>query len=130
MFTAVGGALGGLVSPDGSAGTSEYTPATLRRIVVDAIRDNPTKFDANFLGAAPSQYCERMLDGMWGGGIELSILSDLFRLEIYSVDVKTGKVYQFGEQQGYDEFCVVMYSGIHVSYIEPLLMSCVTRRVC
>jgi ubiquitin thioesterase OTU1 len=119
MFTAVGGALRGLVPPGGaSSGASEYTPSTLRRIVVDAIRDNPTKFDVNFLGASPSRYCERMLGGMWGGGIELSILSELFCLEIYSIDVKTGKAYQFGEQQGYEEFCVVIYSGVHVSPAE------------
>ncbi|KAJ8124451.1 hypothetical protein O1611_g9188 [Lasiodiplodia mahajangana] len=50
---------------------------------------------------------------MWGGGIELSILSEIFRVEICSVDVQTGKAYHFGEQQDYDEFCVVIYSGVH-----------------
>ncbi|TGJ86241.1 hypothetical protein E0Z10_g2541 [Xylaria hypoxylon] len=112
MFTAVGGALGGLV-PLGSSGTDEYTPAVLRRIVVNAIRENPFRFDANFLGARPEAYCGRLLNGMWGGGIELSILSEIFRVEICSVDVKTGKAYHFGEQQDYDEFCVVIYSGVH-----------------
>lgn len=114
MFSAVGGALGGLVPPGASSGTNEYTPATLRRIVVDAIRKDPLRFDANFLGADPDRYCHRLLDGMWGGGIELSILSEIFRVEICSVDVQTGKAYHFGEQQDYDELCVVIYSGIHV----------------
>ncbi|KAI1147361.1 hypothetical protein F4825DRAFT_437620 [Nemania diffusa] len=113
MFTAVGGALGGLVPLGASSGTSEYTPATLRRIVVDAIRESPFRFDANFLGARPDRYCDRLLDGMWGGGIELSILSDIFRVEICSVDVQTSKAYHFGEQQEYDQFCVVIYSGVH-----------------
>ncbi|KAI2634543.1 hypothetical protein GGS21DRAFT_107789 [Xylaria nigripes] len=112
MFTAVGGALGGLV-PAGASFATNYTPGVLRRMVVEAIRNDPIKFGPNFLGAHPNKYCERMLGGMWGGGIELSILSDIFRIEIYSIDVKSGKVYQFGEQQGYKEFCVLIYSGVH-----------------
>ncbi|KAI3328611.1 hypothetical protein F4824DRAFT_403565 [Ustulina deusta] len=113
MFTAVGGALGGLVPLNASSRGNEYNPAVLRRIVVDAIRENPFRFDANFLGARPETYCDRLFSGMWGGGIELSILSEIFRVEICSVDVKTGKAYHFGEQQGYEEFCVVIYSGVH-----------------
>ncbi|RWA07099.1 hypothetical protein EKO27_g7999 [Xylaria grammica] len=113
MFTAVGGALGGLVPLGASSGTNDYTPAVLRRIVVSAIRENPFKYDANFLGARPETYCSRLLNGMWGGGIELSILAEIFRVEICSVDVKTGKAYHFGEQQDYEEFCVVIYSGVH-----------------
>ncbi|KAI0542465.1 hypothetical protein GGR58DRAFT_452413 [Xylaria digitata] len=113
MFTAVGGALGGLVPLGASSSTNEYTPAALRRLVVNTIRENPFRFDVNFLGARPETYCSRLLNGMWGGGIELSILSEIFRVEICSVDVKTGKAYHFGEQQGYKEFCVVIYSGVH-----------------
>ncbi|KAI1117826.1 hypothetical protein F5Y14DRAFT_402104 [Nemania sp. NC0429] len=113
MFSAVGGALGGLIPLGASSGSNEYTPATLRRMVVDAIREDPLRFDANFLGDPPDKYCRRLLDGMWGGGIELSILSEIFRVEIRSVDVQTGTAYHFGEQQDYDEFCIVIYSGIH-----------------
>ncbi|KAI0424895.1 hypothetical protein F5Y09DRAFT_124248 [Xylaria sp. FL1042] len=113
MFTAVGGALGGLVPLGASSRTDEHTPAALRRLVVGAIRENPVRFDANFLGARPDTYCDRLFSGMWGGGIELSILSEIFRVEICSVDVKTGKAYHFGEQQGFEEFCVVIYSGVH-----------------
>ncbi|KAI0803426.1 hypothetical protein GGR55DRAFT_662549 [Xylaria sp. FL0064] len=113
MFTAVGGALGGLVPLGASPRADGYTPAALRRLVVDAIHENPVKYDANFLGARPDTYCDRLSSGMWGGGIELSILSEIFRVEICSVDVKTGKAYHFGEQQGYEEFCVVIYSGVH-----------------
>ncbi|KAI1419180.1 hypothetical protein F5Y12DRAFT_779229 [Xylaria sp. FL1777] len=113
MFTAVGGALGGLVPLGEPPRADEYTPTALRRIVVDAIRENPSRFDANFLGARPETYCDRLFSGMWGGGIELSILSEIFRVEICSVDVKTGKAYHFGEQQDYEQFCVVIYSGVH-----------------
>ncbi|KAJ3560330.1 hypothetical protein NPX13_g9340 [Xylaria arbuscula] len=98
---------------DGDYPMSVYTPATLRRMAVDVIRENPFRFDENFLGARPEKYCDRLLSGMWGGGIELSILSEIFRIEICSVDVKTGTAYHFGEQQGYEEFCVVVYSGVH-----------------
>jgi len=116
MFTAVGGALGGLVPLGASSGVvAEWTPAALRRLVVDTIRADPVKYNANFLGLTPDKYCNNLLGGMWGGAIELSILSELFSLEIYSVDVKTGKAYQFGEQRNYEQFAVVIYSGIHVS---------------
>ncbi|KAI1739035.1 hypothetical protein F4680DRAFT_423682 [Xylaria scruposa] len=113
MFTAVGGALGGLVAIGASSDTQQWTPAALRRIVVDAIRREPARFDANFLGAKPDRYCDRLLSGMWGGGIELSIMSEIFGIEICSVDVQTGKAYHFGEGQDYEEFCVVIYSGVH-----------------
>ncbi|KAI0857557.1 hypothetical protein F4860DRAFT_489200 [Xylaria cubensis] len=113
MFTAVGGALGGLVAIGASSDTQQWTPAALRRIVVDAIRREPARFDANFLGAQPDRYCDRLLSGMWGGGIELSIMSEIFGIEICSVDVQTGKAYHFGEGQDYEEFCVVIYSGVH-----------------
>ncbi|KAI0404052.1 hypothetical protein F4802DRAFT_262377 [Xylaria palmicola] len=113
MFTAVGGALGGLLPRGAPSATDEYAPAALRRLVVAAIREDPVRFDANFLGAPPERYCDRLLAGMWGGGIELSVLSDIFRVEICSVDVQTGKAYHFGEQQDYPEFCVVIYSGVH-----------------
>ncbi|KAI1288815.1 hypothetical protein F5Y03DRAFT_379142 [Xylaria venustula] len=113
MFSAVCGALGGLVPLGASLGADQYTPADLRTIVVDTIRENPVRFDANFLGASPEAYCYRLTSGMWGGGIELSILSEIFRVEICSVDVKTGKAYHFGEEQNYEEFCVVIYSGVH-----------------
>ncbi|KAI0969083.1 hypothetical protein F4678DRAFT_440895 [Xylaria arbuscula] len=113
MFSAVCGALGGLVPPGASPGAGQYTPTALRGIVVKTICENPVRFDANFLGASPQAYCYRLASGMWGGGIELSILSEYFRVEICSVDVKTGKAYHFGEEQNYEEFCVVIYSGVH-----------------
>ncbi|KAI0206025.1 hypothetical protein F4808DRAFT_189205 [Astrocystis sublimbata] len=121
MFTAVGGALGGLTAVGASSGTEQWTPAALRRIVVDAIRREPIRFDANFLGAEPNRYCDRISSGMWGGGIELSILSEIFGVEICSVDVKTGKTYHFGEGQEYEEFCVVMYSGVHYDRVAEAL---------
>ncbi|KAI1826576.1 hypothetical protein F4861DRAFT_66237 [Xylaria intraflava] len=116
MFTAVAGALGGL-APAGGVPAANYTPGVLRHIVVSTILGNPIAFNADFLGANPNRYCERIRDGMWGGGIELSILSEAFRIEIHSIDVKTGKSYQFGEQRGYEEFCVLIYSGVHYDRI-------------
>ena len=67
-------------------------------MVDDFIRDNPSTSDETFPGPRPERYCDRLLNGMWGGGIELSILSEIFKVEICSVDVKTGTAYRFGEQ--------------------------------
>ncbi|KAI0394469.1 hypothetical protein F5Y17DRAFT_427970 [Xylariaceae sp. FL0594] len=132
MFTAVGGALGGMAPVNGasfssgsgghSGSVAEWTPAALRSLVANTILADPVKYNANFLGMSPDRYCNNLLGGMWGGAIELSILSELFSLEIYSVDVQTGKVYQFGEQRDYGQFAVVIYSGIHYDRVAEATM--------
>lgn len=50
----------------------------------------------------------------WGGAIELSIFSKHFRVEIDSIDVATGVVHRFGEDEGYPQRCIVIYSGMLV----------------
>ncbi|KAI1501540.1 hypothetical protein F5X99DRAFT_382248 [Biscogniauxia marginata] len=117
LFTAVGGALRGLEPyPDG------YTPETLRRMVVDHIRANPGKFNAVVLEMSPSEYCARMLrPDVWGGAIELGIISEIFRLEICAVDVKTGSVIRYGEGQ-HDMRCILVYSNIHYDRIAEIFV--------
>ncbi|KAI0150658.1 hypothetical protein GGR57DRAFT_472287 [Xylariaceae sp. FL1272] len=119
MFTAVSGALQGLLHPGGSA---DYTPATLRRIVTDHIRAHPVDFNAITLEKNPDAYCENMLrPGVWGGAIELGILAEVFRLEICTIDIANGNQYTFGEQKNYDQFCIIAYSGIHYDRVTEVL---------
>ncbi|KAJ1324334.1 ubiquitin thioesterase OTU1 [Microdochium nivale] len=119
LFTAVGGALRGL--PPSSP--KEYTPETLRRLVVEHIRSNPAKYTKVVLEAEPAAYCARMLRrDTWGGAIELGIISEVFELEICSVDVKTNNVYRYGEGSGYRQRCILVYSNIHYDRIAESLV--------
>lgn len=53
----------------------------------------------------------------WGGGIEVSILSSLHRLEIGVVDVLTGRIDRFGEDKAYSHRILLLYDGIHYDCI-------------
>jgi len=78
MFTAFGGVI------------QRADPApTLRREVGEYILAHPDKFDKVVLEMEPQRYAQTMLSpDRWGGAIELSILSDIYDIEICSVDVK------------------------------------------
>lgn len=101
MFTAFGGAVG-----------LENPSKALRDQVADYIINHPNEYDEVILGEKPDRYISRMrrMD-TWGGAIELSILSDIYNLEICSVDVKSLRVDRFGE--GKANRIIIMYSGIH-----------------
>ncbi|KUI59451.1 Putative ubiquitin thioesterase otu1 [Cytospora mali] len=105
MFTAFGGVL------------QRADPApTLRREVAQYILAHPEKFDRVVLEMEPQRYAQIMQSpDRWGGAIELSILSDIYDIEICSVDVKTQRVDRYGE--GKSTRCLLLYSGIHYDRI-------------
>ncbi|KAI1090592.1 OTU-domain-containing protein [Rostrohypoxylon terebratum] len=119
LFNAVGGALHGYgTNPD-----QTFDAKTLRRIVVEHILANPEKYSAVILGKNPETYCNTMLDPeTWGGDIELSVLSEVFRIEISVVDVKTGTLYRIGEGNGYEMRCVVVYSNVHYDRVVEIFV--------
>ncbi|KAI0879835.1 OTU-domain-containing protein [Annulohypoxylon maeteangense] len=119
LFTAVGGALRGFRSdPD-----QLFSAEALRRIVVDHIHANPEKYTAVILGKSPQAYCNNMLrPDVWGGDIELSVISEVFQLEISVVDVKTGNVYRIGQGNGYEMRCVIVYSNIHYDRVAEIFV--------
>lgn len=105
MFTAFGGVLQ----------RADPAPA-LRREVADYILSHPTKYTAVVLEMEPARYASTIQDPQrWGGAIELSILSDIYNIEICSVDVKTQRVDRYGE--GKPTRCLLLYSGIHYDRI-------------
>ncbi|KAK0648767.1 hypothetical protein B0T16DRAFT_456223 [Cercophora newfieldiana] len=104
-FTAFGGALG-LDNPS----------QVLRKKVADYIREHPVKYNKVILGEEPLRYTSRMMQmDTWGGAIELSILSDIYNVEICSIDVKSLRVDRFGE--GKENRVIILYSGIHYDRI-------------
>ncbi|KAK3689970.1 hypothetical protein B0T22DRAFT_183049 [Podospora appendiculata] len=105
MFTAFGGAIG-----------LENPSQILRQQVAEYILEHPDKYNKAILGDEPTTYTARMkrMD-TWGGAIELSILSDIYSIEISSIDVKSLRVDRFGE--GKDNRVIILYSGIHYDRI-------------
>jgi hypothetical protein len=78
LFTAFGGAL------------PEQIPAQrLRRMMADYIEEHRDVYSEAILGSKPEQYCRSIQDpDRWGGGIELSILSTIFNIQICTYDVQ------------------------------------------
>ncbi|TVY77929.1 Ubiquitin thioesterase OTU1 [Fusarium oxysporum f. sp. cubense] len=101
LFTAFGGAL------------QDQIPAQrLRRMMADYIVEHPEDYSEAVLGSPPSQYCRSIQDpDRWGGGIELSILSSIFDIQICTFDVQAQNLINFGENKR--DRCILVYSGIH-----------------
>ena len=57
------------------------------------------------------------LPSSWGGAIELDILSSAFGVRIDAADVETQTVYRYGEERGYSERILLLYSGLHYDCI-------------
>ncbi|GAA5848396.1 hypothetical protein JCM8547_004502 [Rhodosporidiobolus lusitaniae] len=88
--------------------------AGLRRVVAGAIQADPEQYSEATLGRSPSSYIETILKpSAWGGAIELAIFASHFQSEIWSIDVQSGRVDRFGEGQAFDNFVLLVYSGIH-----------------
>lgn len=78
LFTAFGGAL-----------PSQIPAQKLRRMMADYIIEHAEEYTEAVLGSSPSAYCRSIQDpDRWGGGIELSILSSIFDVQICTFDVQ------------------------------------------
>ncbi|KLT43253.1 OTU-domain-containing protein [Cutaneotrichosporon oleaginosum] len=83
----------------------------LRRVVADAIRDDPTTYSDVI--QPRETYISKILEpNTWGGAVELAIFAQHYQTEIASFDVATGRCDRFGEDQ-HDQRCLLVYSGIH-----------------
>lgn len=88
----------------------------LRSVVAQTIQENPSLYSEAVLERKPDDYCRWIQnEDSWGGGIELSILSKHFDIEICSIDVQTLRVDRFNE--GPPTRCILVYSGIHYDTI-------------
>ncbi|KAH7122848.1 hypothetical protein EDB81DRAFT_221171 [Dactylonectria macrodidyma] len=101
LFTAFGGAL-----------PKQIPAQQLRAMMADYITQHPDVYSEAVLGSPVSQYCRSIQDpDRWGGGIELSILSAIFDIQICTFDVQAQNLINFGEDKR--DRCVLVYSGIH-----------------
>lgn len=88
----------------------------LRSLIAQEIQAQPDTYSQAVLDQKPDDYCRWIqTEDAWGGGIELSILSKHFDLEICSIDVQTLRVDRFNE--GRPTRCILVYSGIHYDTI-------------
>lgn len=86
LFTAVSGALRGT-----NSGLDGSSPDKLRHIVTDHILAHPDVYTKVVLEKEPRDYCAQMLrPDVWGGAIELGIISEVFGIEVCVVNVKVG----------------------------------------
>ena len=107
MFRAVGSA----VLTDSLDAMTE-----LRSLVAQAIQRDPEYYNEAILQRTPDEYCKWIsYSDSWGGGIELSILSQEFDIEIASINVQDLRVDRFNE--GKPRRCILVYSGIHYDTI-------------
>lgn len=84
----------------------------LRSVVVQTIQAQPSLYTEGMLEKKPAEYCRWIQrEDSWGGGIELSILSQHFDIEICSINVQDCRVDKFNE--GKPTRCILVYSGIH-----------------
>ncbi|GFO20574.1 ubiquitin thioesterase otu1 [Plakobranchus ocellatus] len=91
----------------------------LREVIADIVSRDPGTYSEAILGKPNKVYCKWIRDkNSWGGGIELSILSQYFNTEIAVVDTQSGRVDRFGEDKSYKERVFLIYDGIHY---DPLI---------
>lgn len=84
----------------------------LRSVVAQTIQSQTNLYTEGMLEKKPAEYCRWIQrDDSWGGGIELSILSQHFDIEICSINVQDCRVDKFNE--GKPTRCILVYSGIH-----------------
>lgn len=95
---------------------STKTWPQLRSIVAQTIQSQPEIYTTGMLEKPPDEYCRWIQrEDSWGGGIELSILSTYFDVEICSINVQDLRVDRFNENAR--RRCIVVYSGIHYDVI-------------
>ena len=86
-------------------------PEIIRGIISSEIMENPNEYNSGILGKDPDKYCKWIMDKeTWGGGIELSILSKFFQIQIGVADIQHITIEYFGN---YDKCIYLLYNNIH-----------------
>lgn len=100
---------------------NEMSSLKMRQIIVNEIRQDTNKYNFAYLGKSNDDYIEYILKpDTWGGAIELQILSEYFKTEIASIDIKTLRIDCYGETNNFTKRVYILYNGIHY---DPLVLS-------
>ncbi|CAB4254149.1 similar to Saccharomyces cerevisiae YFL044C OTU1 Deubiquitylation enzyme that binds to the chaperone-ATPase Cdc48p [Maudiozyma barnettii] len=90
----------------------------LRERVAKEIMQDKETYNEAILGKAPRLYMDWILQkDSWGGGIEIAILSKVLNVAVYVLDIDALKFEKFNEDK-YDEFIIILFSGVHYDAIE------------
>lgn len=86
----------------------------MRHFVSKFILENPSLFNEAILDKTPTDYANWILNNnSWGGSIELAILSDYYKTEIFALDTINVLKNVFGEEKPYSNRVYLIYDGIH-----------------
>jgi ubiquitin thioesterase OTU1 len=98
---------------------NETTKLQYRQLLTNFIEDN--NVDIAMLGMSKDEYINNIQNpSTWGGAIELKLFSDMFQVEIASIDVQSNRVDIFGQDKNYPQRIFVLYNGVHY---DPLVMA-------
>ena len=87
------------------------SPEIIREIITAEIMSNPEEYNEAILGKKPEDYCKWISNKeTWGGGIEISILSKFFQVQIGVADIQFITIEYFGN---YDKCIYLLYNNIH-----------------
>ncbi|OTF75177.1 ubiquitin thioesterase OTU1-like protein [Euroglyphus maynei] len=92
----------------------------LRNLIAETVRSDPITYNEGFLGKSNNDYQNWIRnEDHWGGGIELSILSSYYEIEIVAVDTQNERFNRFGEDKNYARRIFLIFDGIHY---DPLVV--------
>ena len=98
---------------------NEETKLQYRQLLVNYLQTNT--FEEGLLELPKEDYIANLENpSTWGGAIELKIFSDMFQIEIASIDVQSNRVDIFGQDKNYPQRIYVIYNGVHY---DPLVMA-------
>jgi ubiquitin thioesterase OTU1 len=93
---------------------SERVQGCLTAVVAARVQAAPSVYSEGFLGMPAADYCDWISKATsWGGGIELSIFSNYYEVEIASIDIQSMRMDIFGQGNMYNRRVYLLYNGVH-----------------
>lgn len=100
-------------------GFNDTTKLQYRQLLVNYLEN--ANLEEGLLEIPKPDYLENIQNpSTWGGAIELKLFSDMFQVEIASIDVQSNRVDIFGQDKNYPQRIYVLYNGVHY---DPLVMA-------
>lgn len=94
--------------------TNNEAVKQMRELISAVVQSDPERYSEAVLGMPNEEYSQKIRQpDRWGGGIEVSILSQLHEVEICIVDIESGRIDRFGEDRNYSKRILLLYDGIH-----------------
>ena len=99
----------------------------MRELIAGIVRSDPQTYTEAHLGRSNEEYCAWIMnEASWGGGIEVAILSEHYKIEIAVVNTQYININRFGEDHNYAQRVLLIYDGIHydplaLEHVDPAL---------